>query len=110
MIRLQHTQTTALQQKLAPQLIQSLRLLQMPTLELEQLIQQELELNPLLELDEEADQDMDSDEDDSGDESDEDEEEDADEEPEALEELEFEEADLDKLDKDQFDDALVSGK
>ena len=54
MIRLQHTQTTSLQQKLAPQLIQSLRLLQMPTLELEQLIQQELEMNPLLEIDEDA--------------------------------------------------------
>ena len=51
MIRL--TQTTSLQQKMAPQLIQSLRLLQMPTLELEQVIQQELEINPLLEVSEE---------------------------------------------------------
>jgi RNA polymerase sigma-54 factor len=36
-------------QKLAPQLIQSLRLLQLPTVELEQAIQQELETNPVLE-------------------------------------------------------------
>ncbi|MBK33931.1 MAG: RNA polymerase sigma-54 factor [Gemmatimonadetes bacterium] len=56
MIRL--TQTASLQQKMAPQLIQSLRLLQMPTLELEQLIQQELEINPLLELNEEQEQDQ----------------------------------------------------
>jgi len=38
-----------LQQKMAPQLIQSLRLLQMPTLELELTIKQELEINPMLE-------------------------------------------------------------
>lgn len=38
-----------LQQRLAPQLIQSLRLLQLPTLELEQVIRQELENNPMLE-------------------------------------------------------------
>ena len=56
MIRL--TQTASLHQKMAPQLIQSLRLLQMPTLELEQLIQQELEINPLLELNEEQEQDQ----------------------------------------------------
>jgi RNA polymerase sigma-54 factor len=53
MIRL--TQTTSLQQKMAPQLIHSLRLLQMPTLELGQIIQQELEINPLLEIVEEMD-------------------------------------------------------
>ena len=47
MIRL--TQQTSLQQKMAPQLIHYLRLLQMPTIELEQAIQQELEINPLLE-------------------------------------------------------------
>ena len=47
MIRL--TQQATLQQKMAPQLIHSLRLLQMPTIELEQAIQQELEINPLLE-------------------------------------------------------------
>ena len=51
-------QNISLQQKMAPQLIQSLRLLQMPTLELEQLIQQELEMNPLLELNEEVEQDQ----------------------------------------------------
>ena len=49
---MQLTQTMSLQQKLAPQLIQSLQLLQLPTLELEQLIRQELELNPMLELEE----------------------------------------------------------
>jgi RNA polymerase sigma-54 factor len=49
---MQLTQTLSLQQKLAPQLIQSLQLLQLPTLELEQLIRQELEMNPMLELEE----------------------------------------------------------
>ncbi len=43
------TQSMRLQQKMAPQLIQSLRLLQMPTLELELMIRQELEINPMLE-------------------------------------------------------------
>ena len=38
-----------LQQRLAPQLIQSLHLLQLPALDLEQVVQQELETNPLLE-------------------------------------------------------------
>jgi RNA polymerase sigma-54 factor len=38
-----------LQQKLAPQLIQSLKLLQMPILKLEQLVRHELSVNPLLE-------------------------------------------------------------
>ena len=51
-------QYLALQQKLAPQLIHSLQLLQLPTLELEQLVKQHLELNPLLELDEDVDQEM----------------------------------------------------
>ena len=55
MIRL--TQQTSLQQRMAPQLIQSLRLLQMPTIELEQAIQQELEINPLLEESAEGDVD-----------------------------------------------------
>lgn len=102
MIRLQHTQTTALQQKLAPQLIQSLRLLQMPTLELEQLIQQELETNPLLEMDEETDADAEREEDEIPEETLEEEDEQI--EPEALEELKFDEADLDNLDKDRFDE------
>jgi len=107
MIRL--TQTTSLSQRLAPQLIQSLRLLQMPTLELEQLIQQELEINPLLELNEE--EDLDEEEEESETSESEDSDTDAEEEPaeseeedEALEELEFDEADLDTLDKDQFDE------
>ncbi len=38
-----------LRQTIAPQLIQSLRLLQMPILKLEQLLRQELSTNPLLE-------------------------------------------------------------
>jgi len=38
-----------LKQTLAPQLIQSLKLLQMPILKLEQLIRHELSINPLLE-------------------------------------------------------------
>jgi len=42
-------QETRLEQRLSPQLIQSLKLLQLPTLELEALIKQELETNPLLE-------------------------------------------------------------
>jgi RNA polymerase sigma-54 factor len=47
MLRL--SQNLSLQQKMAPQLIQSLQLLQMSTLELELEIKQQLELNPLLE-------------------------------------------------------------
>ena len=43
------SQKLKLEQKLAPQLIQSLQLLQLTTLELEQLLKQELETNPLLE-------------------------------------------------------------
>ena len=43
------SQNLSLQQKMAPQLIQSLQLLQMSTLELELKIKQEMELNPLLE-------------------------------------------------------------
>lgn len=42
-------QNLSLQQKMAPQLIQSLQLLQMSTLELELEIKQQLEINPLLE-------------------------------------------------------------
>lgn len=45
-------QTLRLQHKLTPKLIQSLHLLQLPTFELEQLIRQEIEINPLLEIDE----------------------------------------------------------
>ncbi len=43
------SQTLALQQKLAPQMQQSLQILQAPTLELRKLIQQELAENPTLE-------------------------------------------------------------
>ncbi|MFC1629492.1 RNA polymerase factor sigma-54 [Gemmatimonadota bacterium] len=41
-------QETRLEQKLSPQLIQSLKLLQLSTLELEQFMKQELDTNPLL--------------------------------------------------------------
>ena len=112
MIRL--TQTTSLQQKMAPQLIQSLRLLQMPTLELEQLIQQELEINPLLEIVEDADQEMEEEEEEEEDWDDDEtieeknetieeknEAEQSEEDAEKLEELEFDDADLDT---DQFDE------
>ena len=47
MLRL--SQNLSLQQRLAPQLIQSLRLLQMSTLQLDLEIKQQLEVNPLLE-------------------------------------------------------------
>ena len=43
------SQNLSLQQKMAPQLIQSLQLLQMSTLELEMEIKQQMELNPMLE-------------------------------------------------------------
>ena len=100
MIRL--TQTTSLQQKMAPQLIQSLRLLQMPTLELEQLIQQELQINPLLELEERLEDETEIEEN-SAEETEENEEPEED-----LEELEFEDTDLDKdeFDEDDWDDYL----
>jgi RNA polymerase sigma-54 factor len=54
------SQNLSLQQKMAPQLIQSLQLLQMSTLELELEIKQQLELNPLLEEELEATQEEDS--------------------------------------------------
>ena len=104
MIRL--TQTASLQQKMAPQLIQSLRLLQMPSLELEQIIQQELQINPLLEVAEEGE-----DEDDELDLEDEGDDEEADEETEEAkeeEELEFEDSDLDdgQFDEDYWSEYL----
>jgi RNA polymerase sigma-54 factor len=100
MIRL--VQTTSLQQKMAPQLIQSLRLLQMPTLELEQMIQQELEINPLLELSEqEENQDEEESEQTETPEEKPEEPEASAEEETKDEELDFEEPDLDK---DQFDE------
>lgn len=103
MIRL--AQTASLQQKMAPQLIQSLRLLQMPTLELEQLIQQELEINPLLELNEEQEENQEeetTEETEPTETAEETEEAEASAEEEAADdELDFDEADLDK---DQFDE------
>lgn len=45
-----------LEQKLSPQMIQSLKLLQMNSLELEMVVKQELETNPLLEAAEDAEQ------------------------------------------------------
>ena len=101
MIGLDHTQSQLLQQKLAPQLIQSLRLLQLPTLELAELIQQELEINPLLEIDEDVTLDLEQEEPES-EQDDETENEDQDEEP--VEELEFEDSDLDTLNSDVFDE------
>ena len=101
MIGLDHTQSQLLQQKLAPQLIQSLRLLQLPTLELAELIQQELEINPLLEIDEDVTLDLEEEEP-KAELDDEIENEDQDEEP--VEELEFEDSDLDTLNSDVFDE------
>ncbi|MEE2659759.1 MAG: RNA polymerase factor sigma-54 [Candidatus Latescibacterota bacterium] len=49
MTTLRLSQSMSLQQRMAPQLIQSLQLLQMSTLELELEIKQQMELNPLLE-------------------------------------------------------------
>ncbi len=51
MLNLQQKQS--LQQKLSPQQIQYIKLLQLPTLELEQRIKEEMEINPLLEEGEE---------------------------------------------------------
>src|ERR1700733_15441597 len=48
---MQQIQGMGLQQVLAPQLQQSLQILQAPTLELKNLVQQELQTNPLLEED-----------------------------------------------------------
>lgn len=47
--RFEQTQSLQLQQTIAPQMQQSLQVLQVPTLELRHLIQQELEANPTLE-------------------------------------------------------------
>ncbi|MDI6400852.1 RNA polymerase factor sigma-54 [Balneolaceae bacterium ANBcel3] len=48
-------QSQVLQQRLSPQQIQYIKLLQLPTLLLEQRVKQELETNPVLELDEDTD-------------------------------------------------------
>ena len=62
MIRNEPSNRLRLQQKLAPQLIQSLRLLQMSTFDLAQEVKQQIELNPLLkevgELREEWDEEL----------------------------------------------------
>jgi RNA polymerase sigma-54 factor len=55
---LQLSQRMALSQVLAPQLQQSLALLQAPTLELKALVEQELQVNPVLEEEIAADQDQ----------------------------------------------------
>jgi RNA polymerase sigma-54 factor len=55
MLNLQQKQS--LQQKLSPQQIQYIKLLQLPTLELEQRIKEEMEINPLLEEGEEEEED-----------------------------------------------------
>ncbi len=49
MLQLRLSQNLSMQQRMAPQLIQSLQLLQMSTLELELEIKQQMEINPLLE-------------------------------------------------------------
>ncbi len=54
MLNLQQKQS--LQQKLSPQQIQYIKLLQLPTLELEMRIKEEMEMNPLLEEGEEEDE------------------------------------------------------
>lgn len=61
----------SLRQTLAPQLIQSLKLLQMPILRLEQTIRQELEVNPMLEEMEAVEEEQDKELDETTDESEE---------------------------------------
>jgi RNA polymerase sigma-54 factor len=56
MLNLQQKQS--LQQKLSPQQIQYIKLLQLPTLELEQRIKEEMEMNPVLEEGEEEDEEI----------------------------------------------------
>src|SRR5690606_3588991 len=74
MLNLQQKQS--LQQKLSPQQIQYIKLLQLPTLALEQRIKAELEANPVLEEGEEEDElDLDANEPDEGPVADEDDEE-----------------------------------
>jgi len=52
--RIQQSQDQTLQQRLSPQMRQSLEILQAPALELQQLLRQELETNPTLEDDSES--------------------------------------------------------
>ena len=100
MLRL--SQSMSLQQRMAPQLIQSLQLLQMSTLQLELEIKQQMELNPLLEESlEQVEEDVEEEEAETK-------EEEAKKEEEALkaEEVaveEFDQVDWDALLEDQFD-------
>jgi RNA polymerase sigma-54 factor len=55
-MKIEIRQVPGLQQLLAPQLIQSLKMLQMPILQLEQTLRQELAINPLLEEIDELDE------------------------------------------------------
>ncbi len=64
MLNLQQRQS--LQQKLSPQQIQYIKLLQLPTLALEQRIKAEMEINPLLEEGEEEDEDAQEESEDEG--------------------------------------------
>src|SRR5690625_2106869 len=52
------SQKQSLQQKLSPQQIQYIKLLQLPTIALEQRIKEELELNPVLELNDPAEPEL----------------------------------------------------
>lgn len=63
-------QSQSLQQRLSPQQIQYIKLLQLPTLMLEQRVKQEIETNPVLEMDEEPFSDDPMKETDSSDEQD----------------------------------------
>jgi RNA polymerase sigma-54 factor len=81
-----------LQQVLAPQLIQSLQLLQVPVLELEQILKHELQVNPLLEETEELEEEEEEKEEEEEEEEEEPEEE-IEEEPESIE---------DKIDWDDY--------
>ena len=59
------------QQKLSFHMIQSLKMLQVNTLQLEQMLRAELELNPLLEIEDEVDQEIETDADDRNNDDDE---------------------------------------
>jgi RNA polymerase sigma-54 factor len=88
------TLQTKLQQILAPQLIQSLQLLQVPVLELEQILKHELQVNPLLEELEELEEEEEKEE--------EEEEEEKEEEEEEEETMEDSESIEDKIDWDDY--------
>jgi len=96
-----------LEQKLSPQMIQSLKLLQVNAMQLEQLIKEEVELNPLLEMEDDARQSEEKDrKDESSDSSDSNEKEEKDSSPdsgEALEDRGKDEVDWEEYFKDGFD-------